>query len=313
MGFVKALGFPRDFFFGADIDEPDEKLVSFRSQTAMTAGVRDAALAAGSIGFMLSDWVENRFNLPDVQVPDLHLYEPEMAARVLRQEWKLGEQPISNMLHLLESKGVRVFSLAENSKRVNAYSLWRDGKPYTFLNTMKSAESSRFDAAHELAHLVLHQDGQVTGRAAEDQANRFASAFLMPRADLLAKIKFVHSLDSLLAYKARWIVSLAALNHRVHQIGITSDWKYRDFCIQIATKGHNTKEPNEAKREKSVIWHKVLKELWAEKRTKSDIANDLSLPESEVDTLIFGVLLPGDATPPTAQGPLRVIKNERYA
>src|ERR1700678_4270171 len=94
------------------------------------------------------------------------------AARILRTEWQLGEKPVSNMIHLLESKGIRVFSLAENTVKVNAYSLWRRGKPYVFLNTFKSAESSRFDAAHELAHLILHQDGSVTGRKAEDQAHQ---------------------------------------------------------------------------------------------------------------------------------------------
>jgi Zn-dependent peptidase ImmA (M78 family) len=56
--------------------------------------------------------------------------------------------------------------------KVNAYALWKDEKPFVFLNTFKSTESSRFDAAHELGHLVLHQDGSVTGREAEDQVKR---------------------------------------------------------------------------------------------------------------------------------------------
>jgi hypothetical protein len=50
--------------------------------------------------------------------------------------------------------------------------------------------------------LVLHQDGNVTGRAAEDQANQFASAFLMPRADILAQIQDVYSLDHIIRAKA---------------------------------------------------------------------------------------------------------------
>ena len=97
-------------------------------------------------------------------------------------------------------------------------------KPYVFLNTIKSAESSRFDAAHELAHLVLHQDGSVAGRLAEDQANRFASAFLMPRADVLSVLPRVQHLQQLIDKKSRWRVSLAALNYRqrVHHIDAAS-------------------------------------------------------------------------------------------
>jgi Zn-dependent peptidase ImmA (M78 family)/DNA-binding XRE family transcriptional regulator len=285
--FASVVAFPVEFFYGDDIEEPQS--ASFRSQTSMSAAIRDASLAAGSIGFLVSDWIEQRFDLPSIQVPDLHLYEPENAARVLREEWLLGEKPISNMLHLLESKGVRVFSLAENTAKVNAYSLWRQGKPYVFLNMYKSAESSRLDASHELAHLALHQDGGYTGREAEDQANRFAAAFLMPRSDVVAHLPYANSVDQMIRAKARWKVSLAALNYRLHKLNLTSEWKYRDFCIEISNRGYHRQEPFPIEREKSVVWTKVLKALWAERTTIGHIARDLALPEAEVSGLIFGV------------------------
>jgi Zn-dependent peptidase ImmA (M78 family)/DNA-binding XRE family transcriptional regulator len=307
--FSRVSRFPKGFFFGHCLDEPSHDLVSFRSQKAMTAAIRDAALSAGAIGFMLSDWVENRFELLDSAVPDLHLFEPEDAARALRQEWSLGEQPVSNMVHLLESKGVRVLSLAENSTKVNAFSLWRNERAYVFLNTMKSAENSRFDAAHELGHLAMHQDGKTTGREAEDQADRFASAFLMPRADVLAVIPRVQYLEQIVQAKKRWKTSVAALNYRLHKMGVTSDWKYRDFCIQISQKRYNKVEPHEIEREKSVVWQKVMKTLWAERTTQRDIARELELPESEVNTLIFGVLHSGGGAKPDVSQPLALIKN----
>jgi Zn-dependent peptidase ImmA (M78 family)/transcriptional regulator with XRE-family HTH domain len=305
--FARVLGFPKPFFYGPDLDEPDPGLVSFRSQKAMTAATRDAALAGGSIGFLVSDWMEARFNLPENKIPDLHLYEPEAAARVLRQQWGLGEKPISNIVHLLESKGVRIFSLAENSKKVNAFSLWRNEKAYAFLNTMKSAESSRLDAAHELAHLALHQDGKVTGRDAEDQANHFAAAFLMPKSDVLAVLPRVYYLDQIVQAKKRWKVSVAALNFRLHKLGITSDWKYRDFCIQISQNGYNVHEPFEIERERSIVWQKVMRTLWGEKTTQRDIARALDLPESEVNTLIFGILHGGENEKPDPKQPLSLV------
>jgi Zn-dependent peptidase ImmA (M78 family)/DNA-binding XRE family transcriptional regulator len=292
------LGYPLTFFFGDNIEEPDVDLTSFRSQKAMSAALRDAALAAGALGFRIGDWVNERFDLPDNKIPDLSFYDAENAARVLRQEWELGEAPISNMIQLLESKGVRVFSLAENTMKVNAYSLWRDGTPYVFLNTMKSAECSRFDAAHELAHLVLHQDGKVKGREAEDQANGFARAFLMPKADILSQLPRVRDLQHLIATKARWKVSVSALNYRLHKLGVISEWRNRDFCIEIAKRGYNTKEPRPLERERSWVWDKVLKTLWAERTTQRDIADSLDLPVSEVEGLLFGVLnVPGSGKP----------------
>jgi Zn-dependent peptidase ImmA (M78 family) len=303
------LGFPKAFFIGDDVEVPAADLVSFRSQTAMSAAVRDAALSAGAVGILVADWVEERFSLPEASVPDLHLLAPEDAARGLRAAWNLGEQPISNMIHLLESHGVRVFSLAENSVRVNAFSLWRDAKPFIFLNTIKSAESSRFDAAHELGHLVLHQDGKTTGRKAEDQANQFASAFLMPRADVLAHVADVYSLDQLIRLKQRWKVSLAALNYRIHKVGITTDWRNRDLCIQIAREGYHKNEPASIERERSMVWEKLLKLLWSEKKTFRVIADDLALPETEVSALIYGVVTSGITPSPSPAGGLTLVKS----
>jgi Zn-dependent peptidase ImmA (M78 family) len=302
----RVLKYPRAFFFGPDIDEPDGSCTSFRSQTAMSARHRDAALAAGAIGFLISDWVEQRFDLPPIEVPDIHLCtdKPEMAAQALRQEWNLGQAPISNMIHLLESKGVRVFSLSENTKTVNAYSLWRGGKPYVFLNNFKSAECSRFDAAHELAHLTLHQDGKTTGREAEDQAHRFASEFLMPEADVIAELPRVTGLNQMMHKKRRWKVSLAALNYRLRKLGITTEWKNRELCIEIAKRGYHKAEPSGIDRERSSVWEKVLQNLWAEQTTQAEIAKDINVPVEEVSDLLFGVL---DREPrPIAATPLHV-------
>jgi Zn-dependent peptidase ImmA (M78 family)/DNA-binding XRE family transcriptional regulator len=310
LSFAKVLEFPVEFFYGDDLDVPES--ASFRSYTTMSAAIRDAALAAGALGFLVSDWVEDRFDLPSVDVPDLHLYDPEEAARVLRAEWQLGERPISNMLHLLESKGIRVFSLAENTAKINAYSLWRRERPYVFLNNYKSAESSRLDAAHELCHLVMHQDSGSTGREAEDQANLFASSFLMPRADLMAVLPRVNYLDQIIKAKARWRVSVAALNYRLHKIGAMSDWRYRDFCIEISARGYNKVEPFPIQRERSVVWEKVLRALWVEKTTQVNIAQELSLPEAEVNGLIFGVVS-GERARPSSPASLMVVKTNPKA
>jgi Zn-dependent peptidase ImmA (M78 family)/DNA-binding XRE family transcriptional regulator len=299
---AKQLGFPRDFFFGDDIDDLDKDSASFRSLTSMTARERDAALASGSLAYLLSDYVSTKFNLPQPELIDLsHERDPAAAARTLRQEWALGEQPISSMIKLLEAKGVRVFSLAENTKNVDAFSCWRNDIPYVFLNTFKSAERSRLDAAHELAHLVLHKHGGPRqGRDAEMEANNFASSFLMPKADVRSRLPFVGRLDELVVAKKRWGVSTSALAYRLHKLGILSDWQYRTFCIQINQKGYRTHEPNGLPREESVIWKKVFTELWSERISKNQVAADLKLPADELENLVFG--LTGPIEPPERKG-----------
>ena len=295
---AKELGFPREFFFGDDIDDLSQDAASFRSLTSMTARERDAALASGSLAYLLSDYVAAKFNLPEPKLIDLsHERDPAAAAMTVRQAWALGEQPISNMIKLLESKGVRVFSLAENTKSVDAFSCWRNDIPYVFLNTFKSAERSRLDASHELAHLILHKHGgPQQGRDAEIEANSFASSFLMPKADVKSRLPFVSRLDELVIAKRRWGVSAAALAYRLHKLGILSDWQYRTFCIQINQRGYRTEEPNGLPREESVIWKKVFTELWTDRISKSQVAADLHLPTDELENLVFG--LTGAMTPP---------------
>ncbi|MGB7257891.1 MAG: XRE family transcriptional regulator [Pseudolabrys sp.] len=294
---ISALGYPRDFFFRDDIDSIDASTASFRSLKAMKSRERDAALAAGELAYEMADWVRGKFNLPETDLLDVSAEnDPAAAARLIRQKWAIGERPIGNMVKLLESKGVRVFSLAENTKNVDAFSCWRGDEPYIFLNTFKSTERSRFDAAHELGHLVLHKHGGARqGRSAEHEAHLFAASFLMPRDDVFATIPFITSLKQITKAKARWGVSVAALAYRLHKLDLISDWQYRTFCIRI-NQEFGTSEPNGLPPERSSVWQKILTDLWKDGVTKGHIAKEIAIPEEEMENLLFG--LTGEVTPP---------------
>ena len=201
---ARVLTFPPAFFYRGDVDEIPADAASFRSMSRMTAAQRDRALAGGQLALELTAWTDDRFGLPGADLPDLrHYSDPEAAANTLRVHWRLGDGPITHMVRLLEAKGVRLFSLAEHCREVDAFSFWRGPVPFVFLNTMKSGERGRFDAAHELAHLTLHRHGEPAGREAERDADAFASAFLMPRSAILATAPRVPSLERLTAAKRR--------------------------------------------------------------------------------------------------------------
>lgn len=287
----RALSYPAEFFRGADIDELPVEAASFRSLSAMTAKERDAALAAGSIAYLFSDWVGNRFNLPVSDVPILGAEaSPEAAAHYVRAQWGLGQQPITSMVRLLEAKGVRVFSLNENTQNVDAFSCWRNEEPFVFLNTFKSTERSRFDAAHELGHLVMHRhNAPQESRQAESEADQFASHFLMPHDDVSSRIRFVTSLEELIHAKKRWGVSVAALNYRLHKMGIISDWQNRTFNIEISTRGFRKNEPDGLAPETSSVWPQIFSQLWGQRMTRDHVADDLHLPAEELSGLLFQV------------------------
>ena len=306
------LNFPTEFFFGQDLERPVLHQASFRSMTSMTAAQRDMALGAGAIAFHLNRWIEERFELPGPRVPNLgELGSPETAAEALRREWSLGELPIKNMVHLLESRGVRVYTLAIDAAEVDAFSLWRGATPFILLNTQKSSERSRMDAAHELGHLVLHQHGEPHGQEAEAQANAFASAFLMPRASVLAKAPRFATLDHLMKLKKYWNVSVAALTVRLHALKVLSEWHYRKLMIDISSRGFRTFEPEPAPRESSQVLVKVFNALREEHIAKDDIAGALRIPVEEIDELMFGLAmtaLPGSGIASSApRGNLQLV------
>jgi Zn-dependent peptidase ImmA (M78 family)/DNA-binding XRE family transcriptional regulator len=285
------LRFPIEFFSGPNLEEIVADSASFRAMSKMTASQRYMALSQGAIALHFNKWIESRFELPRSDVPDLsHERSPESAADSLRRYWSIGELSIRNMIHLLEAKGVRLFSLSIDSKEVDAFSTWKDTTPLIFLNCMKSSEHSRYDAAHELGHLVLHRHATPHGREAEREADLFASAFLMPRASVLALARRYPSFSDLIQLKKAWTVSVAALNRRLHAVGMLSDWEYRTLCIQIA-KNDRTKEPEEAPREVSQVLPKIFDLLHEKGIGRSQVARDLSISRSELDELMFGLAL----------------------
>lgn len=293
--FADVLDFPSDFFFGGDLDQPRRDNASFRGLASKSARIMDAALASGSLAYLFDDWVSRRYQLADLDLPELGSgIDPETAAMMLRNHWRLGDKPIENMVHLLEAKGIRVFSLAENTKDVDAFSVWRDDMPYVFLNRFKSAERSRFDAAHELAHLCLHKHGgafaELKNGPVEKEANAFAGAFFMPKSDMRAVItSTIYSVDDLVTYKRRWRVAAAALAYRAHEIGLISESRRNSLYVEMSRRGWLKAEPQGIAREQSHIWQQIIDDLRASGITKVDVTKETGVPTAELEALLFGL------------------------
>ncbi len=306
---AKELDFPVQFFMKDDIEGINCESVSFRSLSKLTTRDKDSSLACGEIGLIFSDWVAGRFNLPSSDIPDLSAdYTPDSAALALRQYWGLGQRPINDIVKLLESKGVRIFSLREDIKTVDAFSFWRQKTPYIFLNSFKTIERSRFDAAHELGHLVMHVGGRlVPGKAIEKEADYFASCFLMPEGDVRSNIIRNPTLSLLISKKIRWKTSLSSLCYRLHKLNILTDWQYRNFCIEINLQFKKT-EPNSVGTISSTLWDMVFKELWSNKITKLTISKELSIPLQDLESLVVFRDIQRDKKDTTETKVLSVVK-----
>jgi Zn-dependent peptidase ImmA (M78 family)/DNA-binding XRE family transcriptional regulator len=285
---AEVTGFPLAFFSLGDIDSLPEGSVTFRARSRIPARQKRSALAAGTLARELTIWIEQRFDLPKVSLPDLTDQPPDLVARIIRAEWMLGDKPIPNMIHLLESRGVFVLSLAEDVHELDAFSFWSGKRPIVLLNTMKSAERSRMDAAHELMHLLAHRE--ETDKSEEEEANKFAGAFLMPKESLFANAPRIPALPQLIDAKRRWGVALAALVVRLHEVGILSDWQYRMLFIDLSKRGYRTREPNPIpQRESSTLLAQVFRFLAGQNIKPATVARELAWNRKQIEELIFGL------------------------
>jgi len=301
-------GYPAEFLAKSTPEMPNLDGVSFRSLRSLAAKARDGALAAAALAFELDDWVHTRFDLPAHDVPQIVGRTPQEAAIALRVRWGIGVRPIANMLNVLESRGVRVFSLSEETRHLDAYAFRRNNKPYVFLNTCKTAEHAMFDAAHELGHLVLHRHSGSKHKSAEQEAHMFASEFLMPEADLIAHVPMVRSLKELIGAKRRWGVSTSALIYALRRLNRISEWNARGFYLELNRQGRD-REPNPMPRETSQIWTKVLTALWRDSMTLSRLSTELCIPEKELNNLLFNIAAPTRTPSDNARPGLRLISN----
>lgn len=319
------LKFPPAFFFAPELelfaDTKSATTASFRAQHALLAKDRRSVLAAGTLATLVAGEVGRRFpGLPKWEDPDLgyesapsrkqfdprtsrvkpgtkpRLRHAENAADELRRQWGLGTKRIGNTIHLLESRGVRVFALAESLKEIDAFCFWRGKVPFVVLNTFKSGERGRFDAMHELGHLVLHREEKMAGRRAEAEANRFASAFLLPREAFLLRFPRTPDLVELLKAKREWGVSVQAMVRRGFDLGVYTEWQYKEAFIHMSSLGWRRQEPGEPEpfaREESKLFAKVFSSKKSP-TSLSDLARAVAISPTELRALLPIELGDGD-------------------
>ena len=193
-------------------------------------------------------------NLPEIVAPDhgneYSLSEIEEIATRVRRHWNLGDGPIANITALFETHGIVVTRFELGSDEIDAFSCWIRKRPYVLLGSdKKSCCRSRFDAAHELGHLLLHRhisqedlDNKSIRDHIESEANMFAGAFLLPRVSVLREF-YSTRMNHLKGLKERWRVSIQAIAHRCKDIGIIDEYQYILFRKQISFNRWQKNEP----------------------------------------------------------------------
>jgi len=197
--------------------------------------------------------VERFVELPKVDLPHID-FDPETAdeedieraAEATRDHWGLGRGPVRNLAALLEKNGVIIVREPVNCADMDAVSCWIGGRPFILLaEEVNSGPRDIYNLAHEIGHAILHASVDLTSEnldRIEKQANRFASAFLLPRESFSNEVLGT-SVSYFITLKQRWGVSIAAMAYRCKDLEIFSDNQFSYLFKQMNWKKIRKIEP----------------------------------------------------------------------
>lgn len=191
--------------------------------------------------------LDELLELPAVDVPDCQgiqsKQEAAAFARVCRDHWQLGKGPIASVSRVIERAGGVITTFGEVSEKVDALSIFRE-RPIVILNQAKNRPRIRFDLAHELGHIVMHRAIESGGRETEEQADQFASHFLLPQEALLSSYKPSFRIDwaAIKSIKVKWGISIRAIIFRLRQSGLLTPSQYRTANIHLSKMGWTKSE-----------------------------------------------------------------------
>ena len=242
-----ALGVPIEFFRqGRPLTTVSTGEAHFRSLRATPAISRDQALAFAEIALAVIEVIEQYVDLPQVTdsiEPVDDEPSPTMIASIAantRSRLRVEPGPVPHVTRLLEAHGIITLRLPpEIDPRVDAFSTEAGHRPLVLLSPLKDDRArSRFDAAHELGHLVMHQDVEPGSKIIETHAHQFAAEFLAPTPELEPDLPRKVDWDALLQAKTKWGISLAALVYRCHAIGLWGEHSYRRANQHLRSQGY---------------------------------------------------------------------------
>lgn len=274
MTIAHALDFPTEYFLQEDKCKTMTEVTYFRSLTSATKMSRKAQSLKLECVAKIFQILEQYVNFPvlnlpkvefigsdnefDVVAQDAMQEEIESIAQAVREHWELDLSPIPNLQLTLEENGIVVTGFDIKDKKIDAFSQRTliDGGDVFFVAVAQGEKPKGrifFDMAHELGHILLHPWSESLDliskeefKSRENQANRFASAFLLPKESFLQEIQaYPTDLNYYLHLKKRWNCSMQAMVYRAHQLKAITDNQYQYMMRQISKKGWRINEPGD--------------------------------------------------------------------
>lgn len=224
-------------------------------------------------------------NLPSI----ISSYEEiDILADKLRNYWQLGLNPISDLIDVLESHGIRVFNIDENiDNNFDGLATCINGIHIIVISKGWPGDRQRFTLAHELGHIIL--EGKLTKESGIDEekaADRFAGAFLLPEYAIKSELgsfrKFIE-MQELSLIKHEYGISMLGACIRAYQTNIIRQKEYSIIWKMFKKRNWLKKEPGEqlpseeSHMFKQLVFHALAEEFIGEAKAAELL--DMSVAE----------------------------------
>lgn len=261
---VRVLDYPRSFFL-----EPKPYMTlgvgMHRSRKTIKVSIRKQARARINVLCLAIHKLLISVDLPDTDVPEIDLgsserHTPKSVAQELRVRWCLPPGPIEDLVGEIEARGILVIPFDFGTDKIDGLS-FDFGKvewpPMIFINKHAPGDRQRFTLAHELAHIILHHHLSMPPEDMEEEADEFASEFLLPSSDIRPHLMDL-SLSKAARLKPHWKASIQALLMKAAEVDAITSSRKRSLYVQLSRKGWRKKEPGHIPQEQPQVFYEVF-------------------------------------------------------
>ncbi len=164
------------------------------------------------------------------------LSDIEKVVLKLREHWKIGIDPIHNIIQLLEDHEIKVLEIFDIDDKFDGLATYVNNQfPVIVVNGNFPVERKRFTLLHELGHLLLNlPDCNIKDE--ENYCNKFAAEFLFPKEIVIKEFggKRNHiTLNELITAQKKYGVSIQAIIYRLVDANILSKQRQTNFYKKI--------------------------------------------------------------------------------
>lgn len=253
---VFELGFPLSFFQMKDKYSTENLGTFYRSRMTSTQTEKAPSELKKKYLAILSNLFEKYVDFPPLGNNENYSTIPEIAAYQLREDWNLGQSPISNMVELLERHGFKLALSSSETDKVDAFGSEikiNNSIYYCILINQQNTTYFRqqFSLAHELGHWVLHSGkihpqelDNTNYKIMEKEADQFASHFLLPSNPFKYDLNgYENDINKYVQLKLKWNVSLSSMIYKANNLGMLSPNEYISLQKKISYRNWRKLEP----------------------------------------------------------------------